>query len=304
MRIETVLGPISPEALGPTDFHDHLYGAPPEPYAREDPDLVLTDEAAALDELHRFRAAGGTALVECTTVDYRRDAGVLRRLSQASGVHIVAVTGFNKGKFSARLVAGRPAEEWVARFVEDARTGLDGTGARPGAVKAGSSLDAFLPEEEAAFAIAAAVHGATGLPVLTHTEAGTCGPEQLDRLEAAGVDPASVILCHLDRKPDEGYLLGLARRGCFLSFDQVGKAKYRADRKRAEDLARLAAAGFLNRLLLGGDFARRSYWRAGGGALGPSYLLESFVPQLHEVGFTDAEVRQMLVLNPARALAF
>lgn len=304
MVLQTVLGPVPPEAFGPTDCHDHLIARPPAPYATEDPDLVLDAEEPALAELLRFRAAGGTALVECTTVDYGRDAATLRRLSAASGVHIVAVTGFNKGKFSASVIAERTVAAWTERAVQDVTAGMDGMDIRAGAVKAASSLDRFLPEEETAFVVAAAVHRATGVPVLTHTEAGTCGPEQLDRLERLGVDPRRVVLGHLDRKLQWAYLAGLARRGCFLSFDQVGKRKYGTDAARAAMLARLADAGFGDQLLIGGDFARRSYWMAHGGTLGPAHLLTGFVGVLDAAGFTPADTRRLLVENPRRAWAF
>lgn len=301
--IQTVLGPIPAAELGPTDSHDHLIAAPPAPYAAEDPDLVLQDEAAALAELQRFRAAGGGAVIEFTTVDYHRDAAALRRLAAASGVQIIAVAGFNKGKFSRRLLAGRTVAEVTEQVLRDFRPeGIDGTGVIPGAVKAATSLNQMTPEEETGLRVAARVHRATGVPVMTHTEAGTFAHEQLDLLTAEGVPAGRITLCHMDRNLDFDYLRSVARRGCFLSFDQIGKQKYAPDTARAAMIAQLVRAGHGRQLLIGGDYARRSYWHACGGRLGPAYLLQAFVPLLRAAGLNDDEIAAILVHNPRRAL--
>ena len=70
--IRTVLGDISPAALGICSAHEHLLGRPHDPAADED--LCLTDERAAAAELAGFFAAGGRALVEMSPADYGRDA--------------------------------------------------------------------------------------------------------------------------------------------------------------------------------------------------------------------------------------
>ena len=72
--------------------------------------LADNDEDAAVAELERFRRAGGSAIVEMTTADYGRNATGLRRVSQRSGIHVVCATGYNKDRFSARLVADATVE--------------------------------------------------------------------------------------------------------------------------------------------------------------------------------------------------
>ena len=101
--IRTVLGDILPEEFGICYPHEHLLGRPPQAYSK--PDLVLDNEAAAAVELAWFRAAGGSALVEMSTPDYGRNPEGLQRLSQVSGVHIVAATGLNKEKFGSHPIA-------------------------------------------------------------------------------------------------------------------------------------------------------------------------------------------------------
>ena len=57
------------------------------------------------------------------------------------------------------------------------------------------------------------------------------------------------------------------------------------------------------RIVLGGDVARRSSFRAYGGMPGMAYLPERFVPRLRE-SEGDELVQQILVTNPAGYLAF
>ena len=107
--IRTVLGDIKPSSLGITLGHDHLMTHPPEDVT--DSDLVMNDVQAATRELEAFKRAGGGALVEMTTVDYGRDALRLEWASRESGVHVIAATGFNKGRFADRLTSSRSVDE-------------------------------------------------------------------------------------------------------------------------------------------------------------------------------------------------
>jgi len=52
--IRTVLGDIPPESLGICYGHEHIYGQPPAQYA--EPDLMLTDESAAIAEMQALYA--------------------------------------------------------------------------------------------------------------------------------------------------------------------------------------------------------------------------------------------------------
>jgi phosphotriesterase-related protein len=63
-------------------------------------------------------------------------------------------------------------------------------------------------------------------------------------------------------------------------------------------------AGLGGHILLGGDNARRSYWKAYGGGPGMAYTLERFVPRLRAEGFTQNEIDEILIRNPAKAFAF
>jgi phosphotriesterase-related protein len=93
----TVRGPIAPAALGRTLMHEHVLVD----FYRVSGLLnqLLNDEALAIEELRPLAAAGGTALVECTTIDLGRDVAALRRISEQSGMQIIASTGWYRQLF-------------------------------------------------------------------------------------------------------------------------------------------------------------------------------------------------------------
>lgn len=301
--IRTVQGDIPASELGFCLPHEHVLGQPPAQFVHDD--LRMDSRSAALNELRRYYAAGGRALVEMTTPDYGRDAAGMLWLAEHSGVRLVAASGFNKEKFSAAFLDAS-VEALAERFIREIEHGLDGTRARAGLVKAASMLDEISPRAEKMFHAAAMAHLATGAPVSTHTEAGTMALEQIDLLTGAGVEPAHIVIGHLDRKLDWNYLLEIAQRGVYLGFDQIGKRQYALDAQRVEFILRLEEAGFGKQILLAGDMARRSYWKSYGNPDAPGlvYIPERFLPQLRHAGLSQAQIDDLTVHNPARAFSF
>src|SRR5512146_2796623 len=95
VHVQTVLGPVAPDAIGLTDCHEHLFirgGMPVLQY----PDFRLDDYPKISAEAASFGAAGGSAIVEMSPIDWGRDVGSLVQLSRATGLHVVAATGFHK----------------------------------------------------------------------------------------------------------------------------------------------------------------------------------------------------------------
>jgi purine-nucleoside phosphorylase len=68
--------------------------------------LLVTASASAVDELLNYKQAGGDTIVEVTTIDMGRDPNRLQELSAATGVKIIAATGFYKGKRVSVMASG------------------------------------------------------------------------------------------------------------------------------------------------------------------------------------------------------
>ena len=306
--IVTVLGPIAREKLGVTDAHDHLFLRSPALAGQEFEDLDR-----AVEEVTGAARGGLQALVEVTPIGLGRDPEKMRAVAAATGVHIVAATGYHRDAHYAEghWVRKAPVEMLAARILADLQRGmhphdwLDDAppdSARAGVIKAGASYQRISALEERRLVAAAIGSRETGAPILVHTEIGTCGIEIIDLLTREGVKADRIILAHLDRNPDFELHAEIAARGATLEYDTVGRIKYRPDSQLLDLVAAMVHAGHENAMMLGLDLGQRDYFRSYGGGPGLTYLMDTFVPRLRKrVG--DAVVRKILVDTPARAFA-
>lgn len=306
--VQTVLGLIEPGTMGVTDSHDHLFLRTPAIPGQEFDDLE-----AMTEEVQAARASGIETIVEWTPIGLGRQPAKLRALSAATGVHIVASTGYHRDAHypPGHWVFEASVEELTNRIASDVSQGMhpaDWIGstaldaARAGAIKAGASYQRVTRAEERRFVAAAVGSRATGAPVLVHTEIGTAGQEIVDLLERHGVSPERIIMAHLDRNPDPEVHIEIAARGVTVEYDTPGRIKYGPDSRLLDLIEAVVAAGHLDRLLLGLDMGRRDYFRVFDGGPGLRYLMDTFVPRLRRrIG--EAAVDRILRANPARAFA-
>ncbi|MFN8377886.1 MAG: phosphotriesterase-related protein [Anaerolineae bacterium] len=300
--IRTVCGDIAPDQLGRTTLHEHLIGQPQ--VTGEDPDFILDSEAAAIKELYFFRAAGGRAVVDMTPVDYGRNVRALRRISEASDVHIVTVAGYIKGKSADPYVRDLTVTQIADGLIRDVIEGVDGSGVRAGVLKAGTSLNKITPNEEKIIEAVAIAQRETGALISTHTEAGTMALEQVERFTALGVPVERLLIGHLDRNLNWDMHLALAHTGVTFGYDQFGKEKYAPDATRIEFVVRMVQAGFRDQLALSMDTARRSGITSYGGGPGFTFLWWRISPWLKENDLTDDDLDAIFVRTPARLLTF
>lgn len=311
--VETTLGAVPAVQLGRVNAHDHVILEGGVTTVNE-PDFRLDNVDKAVEELERWRTVGGGAVVDTQPFGCGRNADKLIRVSEATKTPIIVSTGFQHRKFylpdhwQYRYDEAVIYELLLAEMVE----GVDGNGydgpvlrrlpVKAGAIKVAGDYNYVNDNMQRLIRAVGRVHRETGAPVFAHTEQGTASEELLDLLEAAGVAPSRVMLSHIDRNPDFYLHRRLAQRGAYLQYDTPSRTKYQPEYLVVDLMRGLFDAGLGEQILLGGDMARRSYWKAYGGGPGFDYLLRIFTPRLREEGFTDAEIEQIWVRNPARWL--
>ena len=251
-------------------------------------------------EMKDLRALGVSNIIEMTNRYMGRNPQFMLDLMRETGINVVACTGYYQDAFFPEHVAARSVEQLAQEMVDEIVIGIDGTELKAGIIaEIGSSEGVITPLEEKVFIAAARAHIETGRPISTHTSFSTMGVEQLVLLQAHGVDLSRVTVGHCDLKDNLDNILRMIYLGAYVQFDTIGKNNYYPDEKRIGMLHELRNRGLLNRVMLSMDITRRSHLKANGGN-GYDYLLTTFIPQLRQSGFSQADVDTMLRDNPSQ----
>lgn len=296
--IRTVLGDVDPASLGATDYHEHLFQTTPLLPGDE-----LDDEGASRTEAELLRRSGAAAMVDATPIGLGRRPAATAAISAATGLTVVHVTGVHR---SAHYPGPNPltsasVDDLIDAFSTDLLSGMDGTTVRAGAVKVGVSLWEFTSFERRALQAAGHLGARWGTPVMVHLECGSAAHEVLDVLAAAGCATDRVALAHVDRNPDPGLHAELAVRGAYLGYDGAARHQHWPDSMLIDCLRSVIDAGHGDRLLLGGDVARRRRYIGYGGMPGLAYLFDRFLPRVR-VAVGDAATDRIMISNPSRWL--
>ncbi|HWM56526.1 MAG TPA: hypothetical protein VNO83_01730 [Pseudonocardia sp.] len=313
-RVRTVLGDVDAAGLGRCNYHEHLFQVSPLLAGDE-----LDDERCSRVEAAALRAAGTDAMVEATPTGLGRDPAAVARISAATGLAVVHVSGAHRQEHYAggHWLLDADEDGLIRRFTADvddglpeqdrpergpAATGPTGEPVRAGMLKAGVGYWRISPFERRVLAAIAAASGTTGVPLMVHLEYGSAAWEVLDALAAAGIGADRVVLAHADRNLDPVLHAELTRAGAYLGYDGMARHREAPDSAIVECLQRVLATGDPGRIVLGGDVARRSRYRSYGGIPGLDYLPVRFLPRLQATIGAEL-VAELVVANPARLLA-
>jgi phosphotriesterase-related protein len=303
-QVQTVLGPVAPGDLGFTLPHEHTKCSLWWIESRWDYWELIGDEPRINEELAAFRGLGGGALVDVTLIGIGRDLARLARLSQATGLHIVAGAGwYRQAYYPAEARIDRRsiddlADEIVQEFV-------DGP-VRPGIIgEIGTDKPWVTAQEERVFRAAARAALRTGASVTTHAVQSDVGLAQLAILEDEGLDPARIVIGHCDSHPRIEHWREIVRRGAHVEADFLGMSFTPLERagepKVVELISTLLNEGFEKQILLSQDVCHDSQLASYGGN-GYTYLQKSFLPRLAAAGVDAATIKTITVENPARLL--
>ena len=251
-------------------------------------------------EMKDLRALGVSNIIEMTNRYMGRNPQFMLDLMRETGINVVACTGYYQDAFFPEHVAAHSVEQLAQEMVDEIVIGIDGTELKAGIIaEIGSSEGVITPLEEKVFIAAARAHIETGRPISTHTSFSTMGVEQLVLLQAHGVDLSRVTVGHCDLKDNLDNILRMIELGAYVQFDTIGKNNYYPDEKRIAMLHAIRDRGLLSHVMLSMDITRRSHLKANGGN-GYDYLLTTFIPQLRQSGFSQADVDTMLRDNPSK----
>ena len=339
--VQTVLGPVQPSELGATTTHEHLYidfsfmyRTPQDsavdlsdaPITMENlgwvrhnhysnhANLRLMDVDTAVSEAALYKAVGGGAIVDATTIGIGRDARALERISQESGVHVIMGAGFYVDAVHPHNMHLRDVDVIAQRIVDDISNGVDGSNIKAGIIGEVGCTWPLTDNERKSLLAAAVAQQETGAAILIHPGRHPDAPaEILEILAESGADIPRVIMGHLDRTVfDMETLRGIAASGCYLEWDLFGnESSYYplaeldmpSDAQRLDFIKRIVDEGYGDKVVIGQDICTNHRLARYGGH-GYGHILENIVPRMRRKGFSNDAIEAITVGNPARILAF
>ena len=335
-KVQTVRGPVDPSELGPTLMHEHVV-VDFTPTARRPEEAMeitlgnrwqadyewvdapgnrwLLDRDVAVREMDRMVRDGGKTVVEVSTHPMILDPEGLSEVAERSGVHIVRGCGRYTEEFMGPEDLETSVDDLLADILGDIEDGDGEAGIRAGIIGEIGCSWPWTEAERRSVQAAVIAQRETGAALSIHPGRNPESPfEIIEFVKAAGADLSRTIMDHIERRifvTDD--ILRLAGYGAVLEFDlfgwetshfvQGGDVDLSSDGARLTAIRALIDAGHLDRIVIGHDICQRTRQAEFGGH-GYGHIYRNVVPMMHRRGFTDREVKAILVDNPARLLAF
>ena len=318
--VQTVTGKIEAKSLGRCLSHQHvLFGYPGwenavlSPFSWED----MMKEAVEVLKDAKERC-GLTTVIDATPADCGRNIAFLKEVSEKTGIHIVASSGYyyeGEGApayFKFRMAYGNAEEEIYQMIRKEVCEGVGDTGIRTGVIKVATSNGVITEYEDLFLKAAARVSKETGTRIITHTQGGTMGSEQARRLISYGVKPEHIMIGHLDNCNDMDELLKIFEQGVYGGFDRLGIQGFTGalpENRRLALIAGLAGSGYADKIILSHDSIIKMlgdpwiYSEQDAEDLKNwnwTHVFEDILPLLQKMGLKEEVAESFIADNPQR----
>ena len=324
-EVQTVRGPVDAAELGVTLVHEHLcardegvrFQFPQMLVSGGDPVREVDDAGAeqlALESARAMVDRGVQTICDPAALFLGRDVRLMRRVSEATGLNVIAATGIYTYDHLPTALLTRDADAIADLYVHDIERGIQGTDARAAFIKCAADAPGITENVEKLHRAAARASLRTGVPIMAHTHpASGTGPRQLDIFAEEGVDLTTVQLAHTGDTTDLDYIERVLDRGAYIGMDRFGLEMYLPFDQRIDTVVALLERGYADRMMLSADYCATLDWfplelekqmLAAGAAVDWSSTIvhDKVLPALRERGLTEAQERTLLVENPARWL--
>lgn len=226
-KVNTVCGAISTEDMGKTLMHEHIvFGhAADAPAGQYDDKEIL---AASVEEINAAKQLGIQTIVDATPGDVGRRIDLYRDITEQTGVNIICSTGVYShhlapfGYTDPEPSAADMAEEIYEMMMTELTQGIGDSGVKPGVIKLVAGMGQISEYQKTCYTAAARAQRETGVPIITHTEHGSMGPEQAKLLIDLGADPKRIQIGHMSDNMDIEYQEAVLKQGVYASWDRMG----------------------------------------------------------------------------------
>ena len=343
--VQTVLGLKTPSELGITLTHEHLlidmscyFRMPEEATARAIVDKPITievlgsirkhfytnkdnqrmfDEQLAIEEILKYKYAGGQSIVDTTSIGIARDPLALARISRATGLNIIMGGSYYVIDSHPKDMSYRTEDSITEQIIKDVTIGVGDTGVKTGVIGEIGNYYPIGENETKILRASAQAQAETGAPILIHPGIHPDSPLQILKvLTDNGASANNIIFGHLDNIRPMSAIKELGSSGCYLEYDRFGAEdtsfEYESgevttisvnDAQRLESLEYLISEGLGSQITMAHDVCLKSETTRYG-SKGYAHILESIIPRMRARGMPQQQIDAMLIDNPARALKF
>jgi phosphotriesterase-related protein len=325
--VETVTGPVEADDLGTTLIHEHLRNRDEAVEAQwptdaetaeEEPPHVVAPGGHYEIAVREAKAAvdlGVKTIGEPTAMFLGRDVNLMRRVSEETGLQIVACTGIYTYDHLPQFFLNRTPDQIADLFVADIEQGIQGTDIKAAFIKCAADEPGVTENIEKVHRAAARASVRTGTPIMAHTRpASNTAPRQIEIFEEEGVDPSKLQMAHTGDSDDLDYIERVLETGVWIGLDRYGLELFLPYERRQATTKALLERGYADRMFLSADSVATLDWFpfevlqqliAAGAAKDWNIRIvpEKVLPELREAGMTDEQERTMMVENPVRWLS-
>ncbi len=342
-KIQTVLGLIEPAQLGVTLVHEHLmsdgtgwFVEPEDSFEKamaykpvtvdilwwltyhrftNIDDLMCMDEDEAVEEIAHFKLAGGDSIVEMSNTGLGRSPKSLVRISRRSGLNVIMGSGYYIDCSLPDDMDDRSEQQITEEIVRDIDEGVGTTGICAGLIGEIGCTWPLSDNESKSLRAAGRAQKITGAALNIHPGQHEDSAMQAVRtVESAGADLSKTIMDHIDRAVRErDNRIALAKMGLYLEYDLFGREGYYPlehrkidlpnDNMRINEIMDLIDLGYIKQIVISQDIWNKTQRRAYGG-WGYAHIMDNVLPVMRSKGMTDADIKTIMVDNPARLFAF
>lgn len=337
--VETVLGKRNANQLGRTLTHEHLsmnyemfYIRPPDhlkrfldgkielqnvgvlkQYPYSSPyNLIYNDtctEDAVLEDVKLYKEFGGGTIVENSNHGLQRNIPFMRKVSQVTGINVIAGTGYYIGATQNNEDLSK--ENMYNVILKEMTIGCEEyPDVKAGFIGEVGSIWPITPFEKRSIQATGEVQEQLKCPVSFHPGRDSAAPLEIMRIyQEAGGNAKKAILSHLDRTiliPED--LLEFADEvDCYCQFDLFGyessfyqlnpQVDMISDAQRIDNVNYFRHEQKLHRVLLSHDIHTKHRLMKFGGH-GFSYILNNIVPRMELKNYTSDEIDTITIHNP------
>lgn len=311
--VRTVLGDIEPSQMGLTYSHEHIIIEESFPTV-SNPLFILNDVEKVSNELKGFYIAGGRTVVDTMPANCGRNVEKLAEVSSRSKVNIIAPTGLHLEMYYLpnHWRYAYSTDRLTRLFIDDITLGIDRhdyggpiverTPYKAGMIKLATADEKITDHQYKVFEAVVNAHLETGAPILTHTNGGQLAIEQVELFLKLGADLSHVVISHVDKNRDLGFHHDLMQTGVYVEYDSHFRWKSTEDNWTLSLLETLLPL-YSDRIVLGMDMAKNSYWKSYGGTPGLNYLLTQFRHELEDRAI-DSYFEKLFFANPQKLYTF